>query len=241
MPNFKITSVFILLAIAAWQPLKVVAAPPATAWQSHAAIRTAAQGFLQAFVGDQHQGRSRVKLGQLDHRLQLKACHTPLEAFMPPGGRAMGNTTVGVRCPDQGGWSIYVSARIDVFGPVLVASQPLARGTRIEASDLELLERNLSNLPYGYYSDKQAAVGLLAKRTIATTTVITPTMLQEPTLVKRGERVSIIAENGPLKIRSSGKALRDGKSGEVIGIRAEGSRRTVEAVVVSEGVVKVTL
>jgi flagella basal body P-ring formation protein FlgA len=117
----------------------------------------------------------------------------------------------------------------------------LARGTRIEASDLELVERNLSNLPYGYYSDKQAAVGLLAKRTIATTTVITPTMLQEPTLVKRGERVSIIAENGPLKIRSSGKALRDGKSGEVIGIRAEGSRRTVEAVVVSEGVVKVTL
>jgi flagella basal body P-ring formation protein FlgA len=241
MQKHRFASFFLLLAIAVWQPSRTLAGAPATGWQDHAAIRAAAQGFLEAFVGDHQQGRSEVRLGQLDHRLKLKACRAPLEAFMPPGGRVMGNTTVGVRCPGQDSWSIYVSARIDVFGPVLVARQPLARGARVEENDLELVERNLANLPYGYYSDGQAVAGMLTKRTIAAATVITPPMLQEPKLVKRGERVSVIAESGPLKIRSSGKALSDGGSGDLIRVRADRSGRTIDAVVVSEGVVKVTL
>lgn len=240
-PGFRIASFFILLAIAAWQPSRALAGAPATTWQDHAAIRATAQRFLEAFVGDQHEGRSAVSLGRLDHRLKVKACRVPLEAFMPPGGRVMGNTTVAVRCPGDAGWSIYVSARIDVYGPVLVARQPLARGTRLEESDLELVERNLANLPYGYYSDRQVVAGMLTKRTIATATVITPPMLQEPKLVRRGERVSVIAENGPLKIRSSGQALGDGRSGDPIRVRADRSGRTIDAVVISEGVVKVTL
>lgn len=241
MRNSKFISLFILLAIATWHPLNSLAASPATTWQDHAAIQGAAQTFLQGFIGSQHEGRSEVKLDPIDPRLKVKACRSPLDAFLPPGGRAMGNTTVGVRCSDSDGWSIYVAARIDVFGPVLVTRQPLARGARVEADDLELVERNLSNLPYGYYTDPQSVTGQLAKRTIALATVITPPMLQEPNMVKRGERVTIIAESGPLKIRTSGKALNDGKSGDLVRIRTEGSQRIVDGTVVSPGVIKVTL
>lgn len=239
--NFINTWFFILLAALAGHPLKSFAAQAATPWQSHAAIRATAQSFLDAFIASQHQGRSEVKLGKLDRRLKLKSCHAPLDAFMPPGGRVMGNTTVGVRCPDDGGWSIYVAARIDVFGPVLITRQPLTRGARIHESDLEMVERNLSNLPYGYYTDTQSVVGQLAKRTLIGATVITPTMLQAPKLVKRGERVSVIAETGVLKIRTMGQALSDGQSGDLIRVRAAGSKRIVDGVVVSPGVVKVTL
>ena len=241
MSNLKNVSFSILLAVIAWQPLKSFAAAAANPWQSHAAIRATAKSFLDAFVSSQHEGHSEVKLGKLDRRLKLKSCHAPLEAFMPPGGRVMGNTTIGVRCPDDGGWSIYVSARIDVFGPVLVARQPLARGTRIRESDLELVERNLSNLPYGYYTDIGPIVGQLAKRTIASATVVTPTMLQAPKLVKRGDRVSVIAETGALKIRTVGKAMSDGQSGDRVQVRVAGSERIVDGIVVSQGVIKVTL
>ena len=196
---------------------------------------------MDAFISAQHQGRSKVTLGQLDSRLRLKTCSAPLEAFMPPGGRVMGNTTVGVRCPDEGGWTIYVTARVDVFGPVLIARQPLARGAVIQDSDLEQVERNLANLPHGYYSDGEPIAGMLAKRTIAAATVITPQMLQAPKLVKRGQRVTVIAESGTLRIRSVGKALSDGKSGDVVRVRAEGSHRVVDGVVVSQGVIKVAL
>lgn len=241
MQKFGIVRFFIGLVIVAWQPTNALAGGAATQWQSHAAIRGTAQSFMDAFVSNQHQGRSTVKLGQLDSRLRLKACTSPLDAFMPPGGRVMGNTTVGVRCADDGGWSIYVSARVDVFGPVLIARQPLARGTSVQDSDLQLVERNLANLPYGYYTDSQPIAGMLAKRTIAATTVITPQMLQAPKLVKRGQRVTVIAESGALSIRTVGKALGDGKSGDMIRVRAEGSQRVVDGVVVSHGVIKVTL
>jgi flagella basal body P-ring formation protein FlgA len=241
MQKSRIVHYLIGLAIVAWQPLNALADGTATQWQSHADIRGTAQSFMDAFISSQHQGRSTVKLGQLDSRLRLKACSSALEAFMPPGGRVMGNTTVGVRCTDSGGWNIYVSARVDVFGPVLIARQPLARGTAVQDSDLELVERNLADLPHGYYSDSQPIAGMLAKRTIAGASVITAQMLQAPKLVKRGQRVTVIAESGALSIRSAGKALGDGKSGDTVRVRAEGSQRVVDGVVVSQGVIKVTL
>ena len=153
----------------------------------------------------------------------------------------MGNTTVGVRCPDVGGWSIYVTARIDVFSPVLVARQPLTRGGAIQESDLETVEHNLASLPYGYYTDSQSITGQLAKRTVTAATVLTPHMLQAPKLVKRGQRVTLIVESGSLKIRSTGKAMSDGKSGDLVQVRSDGSRRMVDGIVISPGVIKVTL
>jgi len=109
------------------------------------------------------------------------------------------------------------------------------------SSVIKRLARNLSNLPYGYYNDPRPVIDQLAKRTIAAATVVTPSMLQAPKLVKRGELVSVIAETGALKIRSRGKALGDGKAGDLVQVRSEGSRRVVDGIVISPGVVKVTL
>jgi flagella basal body P-ring formation protein FlgA len=241
MLNSITCSALLVLALLFGQTAPVLAGQPTSSWQDQATIRQTAQTFLDAFAASQHEGRSEVRLGQLDPRLRLKSCLTPLEAFMPPGGRTMGNTTVGIRCPDIDGWSIYVSARINVFGPVLVARQPLPRGTPIKESDLELVERNLAGLPYGYYLESQPVTGMLAKRTIAAAMVITPQMVQAPKLIRRGERVTVIAESGALSIRTVGKALSDGKSGDLVQVEAEGSKRVVDGIVVSQGVVKVTL
>ena len=232
---------FILLALATLYGGSVRAGQPATMWQDRAAIRTTAESYLRATVPGQHEGRTEIRLGQLDPRLRLKACQSPLESFMPSGSRMIGNTTVGVRCPDPGGWSIYVSARIDVFGQVLVARQPLARGSMARASDFERAERNLADLPYGYYTDPATVEGMIARRPISTASVVTPQMLQAPRLIRRGDQVVIIARSGKLTIRSSGKALADGRSGDTVRVEAAGSRRIVDGIVVSRGVVKVTL
>lgn len=213
----------------------------ANQWQTHASITTTAQSFLTAFASGQHEGRVETRLNKLDPRLRLKACHTPVEAFMPSGGRLIGNTTVGVRCPEEGGWSIYMSGRIDVFGEVLVARQPISRGSTIQMHDLEFAERDLGNLPYGYYSENSSIEGMVAKRTISATTVLTPQMLSAPKLVKRGERVSLIAETSGLKVRMSGQAMSDGIEGQLIRVRADSSKRIVDGTVTASGVVKVTL
>ncbi len=233
--------IFMLLAIGAAHSAATQAGQAATTWQDRAAIRTTAESYLHTMVRGQQNGRTEVRLGQLDPRLRLKACHAPLQGFTPPGSRSLGNTTIGVRCTDAGSWSIYVPAHIDVFAPVLVARQPLMRGTVAQVADFEPAERNLANMPYGYYTDPHAIAGMVVKRTIMAATVITPQMLQAPKLVRRGEHVVIIAETGNLRIRSSGKALGDGKSGDLVRIETSGSRRIIDGIVVSQGVVKVTL
>jgi len=234
--------IFMLLAIGGLHSATSQAGQAATEWQDRAAIQTTAQSYLQTSVRGQYPGqRTEVSLGQLDPRLRLKACHAPLEGFTPSGSRSLGHTTIGVRCPDEGGWSIYISARIDVFGTVLVARQPLMRGAVAKPSDFRPVERNLASMPYGYYTDPHAIAGMVVKRTISAATVVTPQMLQAPKLIRRGERVVVIAETGNLSIRSSGKALSDGKSGDLVRIETAGSRRIVDGIVVSQGVVKVTL
>jgi len=231
-----------LLAIAALHSPALRAGQMAAAeWQDPAAIRATAESYLQATAGKQNNMRTEVHLGQLDPRLRLKACRLPLESYTPPGSRSAGNTTIGVRCPDDGGWNIYISARIDIFGRVLVARQPLRRGARVQASDLEYREHNLANLNYGYYTETDAVTNMVVKRMISTSNVITPQMVEAPKLIRRGDLVVVIAESSGLSIRSSGKALNDGKSGDIVRIEATGSRRVVDGIVVSQGVVKVTL
>jgi len=235
------TRIFMLLVVATLHSPAIRAGQAATEWQGHAAIRATAESYLQTTMSKLKNSRTEIHLGQLDPRLRLKACHSPLESYTPPGSRNAGNTTIGVRCPDRGGWNIYISARIDVYARVLAARQPLMRGARVQKSDLEYVERNLANLNYGYYTRADAVVGMTVKRMISTMDVITPQIVEAPKLVRRGEKVVVIAETGNLSIRSSGKALGDGKSGDIIRIEAAGSRRVVDGIVVSQGVVKVTL
>lgn len=210
-------------------------------WQSHDSIRSTATAFLNDYAASAHAGRTEIQLGKLDPRLKLKACPEPLQGYMSPGSRDMGNTTVGVRCPAEGGWSIYVPAKIKVFGPVLVARHPLARGKTISRQDLELVERNLAVLPYGYFAEPGPVIGKLVKRTLAANSVLTPQMLQAPRLVKRGERVTLLGESGPLKVRMVGEALSDGGKGDLIRVRTDGSRRVIDGTVIAQGVIKVTL
>lgn len=210
-------------------------------WQTPESILDSADGFLRDYAANLHSGRTEVRLGNLDPRLKLKLCTQPLQGFLAPGARDMGNTTVGVRCPGDEGWTIYVTARIDVFGPVVVIKEPTARGTAVAETDIELVERNLSTLPYGYYTDTSLVIGQLAKRTIAANSVLTPQMLEPPKWVKRGERVTLIAESGPMTVRMVGEALSDGREGDLVRVRADGSQRVVDGVVVSQGVIKVTL
>ncbi|MEJ2687890.1 MAG: flagellar basal body P-ring formation chaperone FlgA [Gammaproteobacteria bacterium] len=212
-----------------------------TAIQSRAAIRSAAQTFLTTQVRAHFSGKSRIHVGHLDPRLRLDRCSGRLRAFLPPGGHLKGNTTVGVRCEAQVGWTVYLSARIALFGNVLVTTHPMGRGDRVGRSDVKPVERDLSRLPYGYISDLSDARGKLVTRMIAAGAVLTPSMLTAPRLIHRGDRVMLVAQAAGLQVQMAGKAMGDGAAGDKIRVQALSSNRIVQGVVVSASVVKVTL
>jgi flagella basal body P-ring formation protein FlgA len=208
--------------------------------QSLVSIQQAAIIYLEG----QHANSSRppqVTAGHLDPRLRLTACDTGLEAFTPPGQRSVGTTTVGVRCTAPVAWTVYVQATVALIHPVLVVRRPLPRGTVLSAADVDVVEQDVARLTMGYLVDIKDVDGMALRRSVAAGAVLHPGLLQHPTAIRRGERVTILGQVGGIEVRMEGQALMDGAKGEVIRVRNLSSGRDIDGVVVGPGVIQVRL
>lgn len=203
-------------------------------------IRDRVVEFVEA-NHDAGAGHVQIEVGSLDPRLRLPACPTPLSAFLPPGRRLGGNVTIGVRCEAQRPWTIYVPARVKTFVEVAVIDRPVARGEAVDAADLRLEVRDVGGLRTGYYTRIEDATGMIARRSLSRGAPLSANMLARPTLVRRGERVTLVAGNAAIQVRTEGRALRDGTRGQLIAVRNVRSNRVIEGVVVSPGIVEVRL
>lgn len=209
--------------------------------QSLDSIRTAAKTFLLESAKAQHEGRVEINMGQLDPRLRLTQCSQPLQSFQPAGARLSGHTSVGIRCPGPAGWSIYVTADIDLFADALVVVRPLARGQRVTLQDIQVQETDISNLGYGYLYDPSQIEGLITRRPVATGAVLTPSLVKAPRLVRRGDRVTLVNSTGPIRVEMLGEAMGDAAKGERVRVRTLDSKQVVEGWVISASVINVTL
>lgn len=225
-------------ALIAAMTLPVMAASPSL--QTHDSIRAAASRYLKENppVAD---GRIEFTIGHLDARLRLQQCAAPLEIIHPPGGRRTGHTTLGVRCEGPRPWKLYLPVSIQVYRPVAVARQALIRGSLLSENDIELVEKDVSRLGYGFVMDTATAVGMELRRSITAGTVLTPNHLAAPHIVERGQTVVIVANSGGIEVRMAGEALADGARNDRIRVRNSKTRRIVEGVVSAPGVVEVTL
>ena len=209
--------------------------------QDHRSIQDAAEAFISGVVISSHGAEPEVRAGSLDSRLRLVRCDVPLEAFQPSGSRALGNTTVGVRCSGNTTWTLYVPVSVSLFGDVVVAARPLTRKTLLTAADLKLVRRDLAQLHNGYFSDIGQVVGKETGRTIGVDTAISSLLVKEPLAVRRGQRVSLVAAAGGLEVRMRGEAMSDGAAGERIRVRNLSSKRVVDGIVKSASTVQVAM
>ncbi|OOG27135.1 flagella basal body P-ring formation protein FlgA [Thioalkalivibrio denitrificans] len=218
-------------------------ASTAMAHEPHDSILQAATGFMATAARDAHGEGFDVTVtpGRLDPRLRLRRCDHGLEAFLGPGSRMAGSTTVGVRCPGPVTWTLYVPVNISVHGQVLVLTRPLPRGSLLEDAALRLERHDVGNLSGGYLSDLQEARHMVLRRALPAGTVLTPQMVEPPRLVQRGQRVMLVAENPAVTVRVAGEALADGSLGQRVQVRNLSSRRVVEGTVLSRGVVGVNM
>jgi len=136
---------------------------------------------------------------------------------------------------------LYVPARVAVFGPVAVIARPLARGAPIQPQDLEIVQRDLAGLSYGYFDTPEAVVGKIAKQPLSTGQILRVNQVVSPKLVRRGEQVTLRVFADGFAVSVAGSALADGVLGQRIRVRNERSRRVVEGEVVAAGTVRVSI
>jgi flagella basal body P-ring formation protein FlgA len=104
-----------------------------------------------------------------------------------------------------------------------------------------MAERDISQMPQGFITSIEDAIGQKVTRPMINDQVITPLQLEQAEVVRKGDQVVITAKSGSLQVRMPGEALSDGGLNEQIGVRNLNSKRVIKARVTAPGQVEVAL
>lgn len=214
------------------------AAQATAALESLERIRETAERFARE-QATQPDADTAVRVGQLDPRLRLPRCAASLDAYLAPGARSIGNTTVGVRCDGERPWSILVPVRISQQRDVVVLTRALNPGDTISRDALALSRRDTATLSNGYFGAIDEVEGSVTRRAFSAGTILNSRLVTPAKVVQRGEQVRIAASNPAIAVEAMGIALREGRLGERIQVRNINSARVIDATVIATGVVRV--
>ena len=181
-------------------------------------IKATAQAFLSSHSEIQDQANTTVSIGNIDARLTLPTCGTPLEAFLPSGAKAQGKTTIGVRCQAPRPWTLYVPAKVASFSQVLVTNSPLRRGHLV--------------------SDPEHVIGKVLKKNLARKALFTNAVLAEPHVIDKGQHIDLQAGSPGLQVSVTAIALSGGAVGEKVRVKNLSSSKIVEGTILASGAVQ---
>ena len=131
-----------------------------------------------------------------------------------------------------------VTAQIDLNVEAVVAARAMPKGHIIAETDL-----SLSMVPYaqakGALTDTALAAGATLKAGLAAGDPVRDRNLAKSLMVRRGEMVTIIAQQGSLTVSASGQAKQDGALGDTITITNLNSKKTVTGKVIGPSQVEI--
>ncbi|MHB8167059.1 MAG: flagellar basal body P-ring formation chaperone FlgA, partial [Sulfuricella sp.] len=181
-------------------------------------------------------GQVTLTVGAIDPRLQLPACGAP-EAFLPPGSRLWGNSTVGVRCQSATPWTIYVPVSVRIMAQTAVATRPLSAGQTVSQADVAMQSSDLSQLPPGVIMDPALAIGKTVIIGATTGQAFRHDMLRAPQVIQQGQTVKLMAKGNGFQVTSEGKALANATLGQVVSVRTQ-SGQVISGIAKQNGVVE---
>jgi flagella basal body P-ring formation protein FlgA len=193
------------------------ASAAAPARQNVNALRSVAEQFLLTQTAGL-PGEVSVKIGAVDPRTALANCPAP-EAFLQPGARAWGKTTVGVRCTLPSAWTIYIQAQVNVKAEYVAAAVPLAQGQAVEQGQLMLVKGDIASMPNGIITDMAQAVGRTPTVSLAAGTPLRLDTLRSRPVVQQGQAVRLTSTGNGFSVSAEGRAIGTAGEGQVVQVR----------------------
>lgn len=215
---------FTLYAPAAWSDEK----------QSHAEIHKIAIEFIQVKTQGM-PGKITFKVDDIDSRIALPACQQ-LEAFLPTGSQLHGKTSIGVRCNEKNGWSLFIPATITATMDMLVSSKALQQGQIFGAGDFSVQSGEL-NQP-GTITDKSQILGKILKFSIGAGQLLKQDMFRPPYVVTQGQTVQLVYEGRGLKLRTEGQSLYNAAEGQAAQVKVP-SGQIINGIARANGTVEI--
>jgi flagella basal body P-ring formation protein FlgA len=133
--------------------------------------------------------------------------------------------------------SVYVPFRVLVKKRLYLAKHHFSKGDEIHLADLDEKESFLSGVGAGYPAAVEEIAGKRAKKEIPAGEVVTSQLLESVMAVRKGETVSLRAENNKLVVQAKGTALEKGKVGDLVRVKSPSGKEVVGKVTGNDTVV----
>jgi flagellar basal body P-ring formation protein FlgA len=134
---------------------------------------------------------------------------------------------------------VPLSGKVGVMMEMIKAARRIDKGQIITAGDMITISEKAFHLKKEAVADMKDIIGKRSLRAIQADQTILFSMIENPPLVKKGDKVIINAENSELRITAAGEALQDGETGEIVEVLNTQSGKKVVATVTGSGTVKV--
>lgn len=166
-----------------------------------------------------------------------------LDIRFAAGERFVGPTVAEIVVADHGETvrAQKVTVRVDPFVRAWGVREELPRDHRLSPADLVALRLPGASVPRDAITDPQHVDGAKVRRPIKPGEPIRGAWVEVPPLVKRGDRVRMIARRGGLEITASGEALDAAGRGESVRVKNPSSMKIVSGRVIGPGTVEMEL
>jgi flagella basal body P-ring formation protein FlgA len=177
------------------------------------AISKEAENFLRLQTS-QLTNEIEVSVKPIDSRLKLQTCDE-LTGFLPPGTKAWGKVTVGVRCTKPKPWTIYLAAQVRVFGDYYVTKNAVNAGQKITENDVVKIRGEISNQAPGTILSIDNALGKTMLSGYPAGVSLRTDMFKLTPIIQQGQSIKVISQGAGFRVSNDAIALNNASEGQI--------------------------
>jgi flagellar basal body P-ring formation protein FlgA len=204
-------------------------------------VRAAVKDFILERTRDSGM-EIHIKRISMDEDITVPAGKLSYEFIAPRQWEGWGKTVLGlvIRVDDQLVRNMSIPVEVEALTDMVVALYPLPRGMVVEANDVSLQKRDIADVSGKVSFNLADVLGKKVRIPIRANTPVRSDYLEKVPLVKNGQVVTIVAENGDLRVTATGMARGSGAEGDLIMVQNMNSKKSVQARVVDSETVAVS-
>lgn len=192
--------------------------------------------FLMA-QAPSHLKNPQVIINGNYRKAAAKQCDTLVDISSPQPIKWPGRGLIEVQCDQQPPLVLPIATDFDRIAWQVTTA--VNRGALLADDVIAPVMIKASAAPHNMASSKDHWQGKIAKRFLSAGAPLKLSDITEPVAVKRGQRVSLLAQFGKVKATMIATAMQDGRIGDSVSVKINNSQRVLQGVVVDNGTVSV--
>jgi flagella basal body P-ring formation protein FlgA len=164
------------------------------------------------------KNRVQIKIVQSPNSLMIPNRPYSYKVLQPAKSTYLGTVPLNVvfEVYGQSVRKVSVIVKISVETTVVVVQKPLNRNQIINRDDVVVVSMDMADLPSNYISTTEDVVGKRTIRTMNPKEVFRTDIIEHPLMVKKNDKVSIVAESQTIRITAMGEVRESGAKGDRI-------------------------